>query len=204
MNPTRSLLVLLTVATAPLVSQEKAVTSVGRKVLLYPDGTWKEDSAGSRVETSAGNTRPAASTVKASILKGRASIYFNPNKWKAKGPEEGGRSTFIHVDGDAQAMLITERIQMPLASLEKVALDNAKAAAADATLVFKEMRRVNGLELLVLQIKGTVSGTPFHYYGYYYAGEKGVIQAITFTAQNLFPEYRTDFEEFLNGLTLEP
>ncbi|MFN8012810.1 MAG: hypothetical protein U0P81_15680 [Holophagaceae bacterium] len=200
---TRRLVPLLLLA-LPLPGQEKATTASGRVVLLFPDGTWKEDKPAAVPGGREGATRPRSATEKFPVLKGKASIYYDPQKWKPKGPEEGGRSGFNHVDGDAQSMVITERIQMPLASLEKVALDNAKAAAPDATVAFREMRRVNGQDLLALQIKGTINGIAFIYYGYYYSGERGIIQAIAFTSQNLFQEYKADFEAFLNGLVIEP
>lgn len=187
----------------PIFSQERAVTESGKTVLIFPDGTWKNEKSKPSPSGSNEFSKPASSTARANILRNRASIYYNPKKWKPKSEEEGGRTTFIHTDGDAQAIIITERIQMPMDGLEKMALENAKAAAPDAVVTHRETRRVNGLDIVLLQIKGTIQGTKFHYYSYYYSSEKGIIQAITFTAQNLFNEYQPDFEEFLNGLTVD-
>ena len=204
MNAISRTAILLALAWVPLLSQEKAVTDSGKTIWIYPNGTWKESKAPASVSIANDMVRPKLSTAKASILKGRASIYYNPAKWKPKGVEEGGRSNFTHIDGDAQAIIITERIQMPLENLEKVALENAKSAAPDAVIALKETRRVNGTNVTVLQIRGTIEGTSFVYYGYYYSFDKGVIQVITFTSKNLFNEYKTDFDDFLNGLTIEP
>lgn len=204
MNPLIPAITFFAMVGPPLQSQEKAVTSSGKKIIIFQNGTWKNEQDVIKTPATQMLSRPETSTAKASILKGRASIYYNPTKWKPKGNEEGGRTTFLHVDGDAQAMIIAERIQMPIEALEKMALSNAKAAAPDASIVLREVRHVNNLEILMLQVKGKIDGTPFIYYNYYYSGEKGVIQAITFTAQNLFTEYKSDFEDFLNGLSLEP
>lgn len=188
----------------PGSAQEKVVTSSGKTLIIYPNGTWKEEKSHIPLEKNNDILRPKTSTAKASILKGRATIYYNPIKWKLKGGEEGGRSNFVHADGDAQAMIITERIQMPIETLEKVALENARAAAPDAVVSHREKKRVNGLDVVELHIKGSVQNTPFYYMNYYYSCEKGIIQAITYTSQNLFNEYKADFVDFLNGLTMEP
>ena len=204
MNTNRSAAFLLSLFCLPLFSQEKAVTGSGKILLIYPDGTWKEAKTNIPATGTDGITRSKTSTAKAGILKGRAAIYYNPKKWNPKGIEEGGRTGFIHAEGDAQAIVLTERIQMPMENLEKVALDNAKAAAPDAVVTHRETKHVNGLDVVALQMQGTIQGTRFCYYNYYYSCEKGVIQVITFTSQNLFNEFKADFDDFLNGLTLEP
>ena len=53
-----------------------------------------------------------------------------------------------------------------------------------------------------MQMGGTAKGIPFVFLGYYYSGKEGSIQVITFTADNLFDEYRKEFEEFLNGFEI--
>jgi hypothetical protein len=35
--------------------------------------------------------------------------------------------------------------------------------------------------------------------GYYYGGPEGSLQVITYTASPNFEEFKSDFEEFLNG-----
>lgn len=188
----------------PLGAQEAATTTSGKKVLLYPNGTWKVDGGvlPAGVVPQAGV--PKLSTAKASICRGKASLFYNPKKWKAKGEETGGKSAFEHVDGDANAILITERIEIPTESLETVALTNARNAAPDAQINLKESRVVNGAKVEVIGLKGTIAGIKFQYFGYYASGAFGTIQAITYTSQNLFEEYKADFVDFLNGLILAP
>ncbi len=98
-------------------------------------------------------------------------------------------------------MAITERIPIPLSTMKKVALDNARQAAPDAKIILEENRQVNGLHVTCLKIVGTVQGIPFTYFGYYHSGSKGTIQLLTYTANTLFAEYQDDFTDFLSGLT---
>jgi hypothetical protein len=204
MNTTILALALISLYGASLYSQEKAVTSAGKTIIVYPDGTWQEFREYVSTDKPEYYVRSKSSTAKVNILKGKATLYYNPRKWNLTKVEEGSQTHFLHKDGDVQAVIIAERIQMPIETLENVALGNAKKAAPDAIITLRETRRVNGLDILALQIKGNIQNTPFKYYNYYYSGGKGVIQVITFTSQNLFNEYIPDFEEFLNGLTIEP
>ena len=93
----------------------------------------------------------------------------------------------------------SERVEIPLETLRTLALANAQEAAPDARITFEGKRQVNGKELLCLQIKGTIRGVAFTYFGYYYSNNYGSVQIITYTGQNLFEEFQNDFEEFLNG-----
>ena len=181
-------------------SQEVATTASGKQITVFPDGTWKAlpDSP-----VSATSRPPGASGI-LQVNRGRSAVYYNPLKWKLQNEEQGGRSKLEHVEGDGYAMVIAERVGMPIDVLKNIALQNAKTAAPDASIVAEEPREVNGADLLMLQIEGTVSGIPFTYLGYYYTGEYGSIQVITFTGRNLFAEFRPDFEELLNGFVVKP
>jgi hypothetical protein len=93
---------------------------------------------------------------------------------------------------------------MPIETLRNMALTNAKNAAPDARIVSQETRRVNGHDVSVLQIDGTIQGIRFTYLGYYYSGQEGTIQLITYTAANLFEEYKPQLEQLLDGFTINP
>ncbi|MBD3360737.1 hypothetical protein GF366_02970 [Candidatus Peregrinibacteria bacterium] len=133
------------------------------------------------------------------------SITYDSGKWAVVDSLYGTDSEydFEHVDGDIYAMVIAERIEIPLESLKQLALDNALAVAPDAEIVFEEERTVNGAEVLAMKIRGTIEGIPFQYYGYYYTGEEGSIQFVTYTGLSLFDEYEDDMTELLEGLKIE-
>lgn len=195
---------LLVLCVPPLTAQERAMTESGRKVLLYRDGTWKpEGPSAGKADPQSAFRRPAAATEKATFNKGRFSVYFDPSLWKKAGQDTPTRQMFQHKDGDGYAVIIAERMQVTLEALRTLALSNAKNAAPDARITLEETRTVNGTPTLVLQIQGTIQGIPFTYYGYYYAGSEGCIQVLTYTSNNLFPEFKGDFQDFLNGFTLE-
>lgn len=131
-------------------------------------------------------------------------IAYDSSKWTAIPGESNGDAEyeFEHVDGDVYALIIAERIEMDLESLKEIALVNAQSVAPDAQIVFEEDRTVNGVQVHVMKIDGTIYGIGFEYYGYYYGGAAGTIQFITYTSSNLLAEYEADLTELLNGLTI--
>ena len=177
-----------------------ATTDDGRKVVLYSNNTWKfapETVAASAA--SGGHSRPASATSVVDIHAGVTRLSYDPARWTQEAGTDRTKMTFQHADGDGYALIIRERLQMSLDALKEIALSNAVQAAPDARIVFEEPRVVNGTKVLCLIIEGTTSGVAFTYYGYYYSGKSGIVQIVTYTGQNLFEEYKPDFEDFLNG-----
>ena len=79
--------------------------------------------------------------------------------------------------------------------------DPTKISFRHVKVTFEEQRRVNDVDVLAMQMEGTIQGIPFTYYGYYFSGPQGSVQLLTYTGSNLFAEYKPEFEDFLNGLT---
>ncbi|MFH1699621.1 MAG: hypothetical protein ABIE07_03455 [Candidatus Zixiibacteriota bacterium] len=137
--------------------------------------------------------------------KGKYGIWINDNKWlRGKlGINPDAEYEFEHINGDAHAVVLYSKAELAIDSLKEIALVNARSAATNAKSIFEEERIVNGVKILCLQIDGSINTIPFTYYGYYYTGRNGTLQAIAFTRKNLFAEYKGDFEELLNGLEIK-
>jgi len=136
------------------------------------------------------------------VNDGRMAVQYDTNKWKQGRSDEPGRYKFEHQKGDAYGIVIAERIDVPTDSLPEVALTNAKKLDPNARITLREKRRVNGVDVWFLKMEVTAVGVPFTYYGYYYGGESGTIQVLTYTSRELVPDYDSDFMEFLNGFRL--
>jgi hypothetical protein len=137
------------------------------------------------------------------FLNGRATISIDSARWKPAKSDEPGRLNFQHASGDVQAMVIAERIAIPIDKLKVIALNNAREVSKDVKVVEEGRRNVNGVEVALMRLEGTVEGVPFTYLGYYYGGDQGAIQVITYTGRNLFDEHRREMEAFLNGFRLK-
>jgi len=53
-----------------------------------------------------------------------------------------------------------------------------------------------------LKIEADVDTVPMVYCGYFYGGENGTVQVVTYTEKSRLPEYEKDFMDFLNGLVV--
>ncbi len=133
-------------------------------------------------------------------VKGPFGVWIDSQKWKPNSSEENPiKITFNHKKGKAHAIMIAQRISLSMESLKKAAVANAKKVALDVKIASEEKRVVNGKELSCLKFTATIHGTPYTYYGYYYGGSERSLQVVTYTASNLFDEFKQDFDDFLNG-----
>ena len=196
----RSLLKLLSAAEFKSALQAVAAAAddaYGGVTLAGPAGTTPSGSGTGAFST------PRGATQDVDLLNGRAVVSYDPAKWKETKSTDAGRRNFAHSSGDGYASIISERIEIPVEKLREIALSNARQVAPDVRIVEETKRRVNGTDVVLLRMEGTTTGIKFTYLGYYYGGTIGTIQVITWTGQNIFPEYRKDFEEFLNGFRLK-
>jgi hypothetical protein len=187
-----------------------AITQDGRTVILHSDGTWKffEKETAETPEAPNDNkvNTPSRATKKVSDPRGLVELWYAPAKWlvypKPERLSPDASFALIHKTKDAYALGIIERISMPLETLKKIAVDNARNVAPDAEVVLDEERQINGKTAAIMGINGTIDGIPFRYHSFYWTGEKGSVQVITYTSQNLFAEYHDDFDDLLNGIVL--
>ena len=203
---------LLTLGTLLLTlsinAQINAVTENGDEVILYKDNTWKysNESLNEIVEILR-NDKPFTKEKKSSFLvkssKTNIGVWINPKNWSFSkaNPDSPSEFKFSHKNLDVYGMLIIEKTEITVEALIDIAYGNALDAAPDIKIVEKEYRTVNGLEVIMMKMKGTIQGLKIIYYGYYYSNADGAFQFLTYTSQNVFNEYENDMLNFLNGLT---
>jgi len=187
-------------------AQKKAVTENGDEVFLYEDGTWKyKNEKEIKANETLLNPKKIKKNEDATFLlksnKLNIGVWLNPKKWSFKKADTNTEAEyeFQLKDGDLYGMAITEKVEIPLETLKYIALENGRGAAPDLKIIHEEYRMVNGVKVFMMQMNGKMQGIKFSYYGYYFSSEKGTIQLITYTSQNLLKEYMKDCEELLNG-----
>jgi hypothetical protein len=134
------------------------------------------------------------------VLGGRMSVFYDLAKWKQTPTTDPTRSEFTNVRGDGFAVVIAERTAIPTDTIANIALANIRKQDPAARLTLKQKRRVGAVDVWFQTVDATVKGIPVSYYGYYYGGQSGTIQVLTYTGRNLINDYQGDFLEFLNGL----
>ena len=183
-----------------------ATTEDGKQVILNTDGTWKYAPADKKSTAEMGEEwkKPDSAT---SVLKGKAGFYevwYDPDKWT---PDPSPHNPIVEYSlvsssKDGQATIIAERTAMPLETLKRAAIENAKKAAPDLKVIDEQHIKVNGAPVLKMRMHGTIQGIAFAYLGLYWTGKAGALQVITYTSQNLEEEFRPEFEKLLSGLVI--
>jgi hypothetical protein len=210
MNKTLLLCAIIIGLAAPslLHAQKTAVTDDGEIVILYEDGTWDYQEEIELLESPivTNSTAFKKNTESTFLLKSKvneSAFYLDTKKWSyTKGVNNpDAEYEFQLKGGDLYAMAITERISIPLTVLRKAALTNARAAAPNVKIIKEEYRSVNGINVLMLEMNGTLEGIDFTYLGYYTSSASGSTQWIVYTSSQLVQEYRTEIESLLNGLS---
>lgn len=188
-------------------AQQKAVTEYGNEVVLFNDGTWiyaHPDSV--RTDEIDVNDQPFTKSKKASFLIKSKRIpvgcWVDPKKWKFKATEnhEAVEFDINCLDGSLYGMMITENLDIPLKSLVNIAIQNARDAAPDLVVSKQEYRVVNGLQVLMMRMTGTIQDVRFSYYGYYLSGDGGATQFLVYASEGYLEEHIDEAEELLNGL----
>lgn len=196
----------------PAHSQDiTAKTEDGKDVILHPDGTWNYATT-EEPQFLSPSIKPQSSKKLVKGKRGTYGIWIDENKWSMSDVpcNPAAEFCFAHIAGEGYAMVIDEGIQMPLEQLKNIALENAKKAAPDekaapdVRIILEKKRFINNTEILYMQMEGTVQSIPFNYLGYYYTGEAGTIQIITYSAKDRIDEFESDFIDFLNGFEVYP
>ena len=206
----KNILLLLYLSSFVFVqAQQKAITEIGEEVILYENGTWKyqnqENVDEFEIPTNPKNfTKNEDATFLLKSRKFDVGFLIDPSEWSFEKAVDNLEAEYeLQLKGeDLYAMIIAEKIQIPLEDLKEIALNNAKASAPDIKIVKEEYRTVNGSRVLFLQMNGTLQGIKFSYYGYYFSNSEGTLQYITYTSQSLLDVYIDDCEKLLNGFVV--
>jgi len=148
-------------------------------------------------------TKPEESTKSVQSKGGFFEIWYDPNKWKV-GQSRNPNAEFAltHAAGDAYINVITERISVPLPTLKKAFVENVGNVAQDAVVKEEKDLRINQTPVASIILNCTIEGIPFTYYSLLRSGNSGTVQIIGYCGQNLFQEYKSDFEKLMSGLLI--
>lgn len=191
---------------AALSAQQTAVTQTGDQVILYSDGTWayvKQDSLNTK--TILRNPADFRKSPKSDFLitskRVNVGIWIDPKKWtfEAAPSHDAAEYELEHKSGSLYALFISENLDLPLLSLGNIALENARDAAPDLEVTAKEYRTVNGVEVLMMRMTGTIQDIKFSYCGYYYTADDIATQFLVYSSEEYMNNNMEEVETVLNG-----
>ena len=138
-------------------------------------------------------------------IMGFFELPYDTAQWRAKKGELEGRYSLAHTSGELWATIIVENFSLPdFNALKDVVLSNARKVDPQSSIVSTEMRRVNGVELMEIQMEATVKGYNFSYRGYYWTGRTGTVQVFTYTVRDVFQNYQMDILDLLERIIITP
>jgi hypothetical protein len=187
-------------------AQVTAITEKGRAVILFSDGTWRFLNDSVKVSTLdlPHYTVPENST---NVVKGketRYELWYNAGKWNLLPDSVYSNSEYaleFH-NGELIAMMITERMQVPLSRIKEASIASFKKEGSECRISEEQKIMVNDTEGLLLKIDALVDGIPVSYLNGYFSTREGTFQLITYTAYNLFDSYRNDMIGLISGFVL--
>ncbi|MEO0853767.1 MAG: hypothetical protein AAFY15_09740 [Cyanobacteria bacterium J06648_11] len=194
----------MSLQSAAIAAPMKATTSDGKTVVLNDDGTWQYERLRGFSGSAGLGSKPESATEKLTSSKGFVELWFDPKSWRVDPNNDNDAAEFAlnHASGDAYALVIAERLGMPMSALEQLALNNAREVSSDIQIVREESRTINGITMEVMQLEGTIQEIPFTFYGAYWVGDAGTLQVVTYTGQNLFEEFEAELTQLLNGISI--
>jgi len=179
----------------------QALERITDNVAFLADRVVTMSSATPQLETGTNMSFPANATGYDSLelLRGRMRIQYAPSEWRPEDTDEPGEYQFGHTSGDLYIRLISERIEISLDNLLKIALDNAREVDPKVRETRRGERFVNGRQMRFLEFEATVDSMALAFYGHYYSDDSGTVQILGFTARNLMVESREAIESFVSG-----
>ncbi len=187
-------------------SQIKAVTENGDEVILYDDKSWKFINENINKEFDSSKSYPVYyhdenSTFLLKSNVNNVGVMIDPKKWSFnKSATDDSEFEFELKNESLYGLMINEKMEIPLQTLKESAFYNFDFAANDANILEQEYRYINDLLVLKLHMQGTIDGLSVYYYGYYFSGDNGTTQFVTYSTSNLFELYKNEAELLLNGL----
>lgn len=187
------------------VAEQKAITSNGEEVILHDNGKWNyvDNKKQSTQKIKSNKSKFTKSKDATFLVKSKindSGFYINPQKWlfqKGVAPKE----YMFQLRGKSLgAMAIAEEISISTEALATIGVENARKVASNIQVLTQEYRNVNGLKVIYTEMTGDIKGLKFIYFAYYYADASGATQFVVYTTPNLVPKYKTEIDEFLNGL----
>lgn len=201
--------ILLVLFSSNCFAIQKAITDTGKEVLLKDNGTWEYINNLEAPPEILTNKTPFHKSPNSKFLlkstKTNSAYWINTAKWTFNKPvhNTAAEYEFQLKSKDLWAMSISENLPIPIKNLSDIAYENSKAAAPNSKILKREYRIVNGNKVVYMEMKGTIQGIDFMYFGYYFSNKTGSTQFLTYTAADLVYKYKTEIDEFLNGFVVQ-
>lgn len=135
------------------------------------------------------------------ISSGNFRLVYQTAKWSSR---KSGNNTFelTHVKTAAYVRVICGPSGASTDKLVDSALEQLRKADANLHVASREPKTVDGTAIVSLRVLAAPKGIPLTYWGYYYGGDAGTVQVLTYAGRASFERYEADLGELLDGLRI--
>lgn len=218
-------LLFLLISGSSIMAQEMAITASGDTIFVFNDGTWSYDRTPRDSEIVTPETLNFAkreveidSTSRVLLVNEATdkvidketdffSIQYSSDIWNRVPPatiNPAASYTFSDEQQNVFAMVIAENVELGTENIFKFALENAeKNTGANPRVQSSEWVRVNGTDLIKAEYNIEMSGLKFVFNSLFYSSEKGTIQFMTWTFENIYQEKKAILDQLLAGLVIK-
>lgn len=144
---------------------------------------------------------PPAPNSNGVISSGNFRLIYKPTKWRV---QKNTTDVFelTHVKGAAYARFIIGQRRLSTEKLVEVAIEDFKKADAGAHEISREPKTIDGVTIISLRVEAVPRGVPLTFWGYYFGGDAGTVQILTYVGSSSFEKYEPDLGELLDGLQI--
>ena len=135
---------------------------------------------------------------------GGATVWFNPTKWNWVKSDNEDTLAFVYHTGFAQARLVASDEPTTNEKLLENLLERLSKVGPEPELLFQEPRRINGVDMLCVQIRVTNDERKIVYYGVLRGSDSGSYELFTITWEELLGTYYQELTNMIEGLELPP
>ena len=150
-----------------------ATTDDGRKVVLFPDGTWVYKPIKESFSDTSKLSKPKTANAYLKSKLGGYEIHYNNKKWKKFNyPQiEDEEFMLIHKEKEVLAAAVFEQVNLPELSLKNIIIERIKLTSESIHILKECTKLVNGNVILVLKISCIPYELKFSVttLGYYYS-----------------------------------
>lgn len=131
-----------------------------------------------------------------------ATIWVDPTKWTWVKSDKEDTLAFLYQTGFAQARLLVGDEATDNQTLLANLLDRLGKVGSEPEILFQEPRRINGVDMLCVQVRVVNDDRKVIYYGVIRGDETGSYELFTITWEELLGPYYDELTKVIEGLEL--
>ena len=147
-------------------------------------------------------SKPQSANLKIKSKVNSTIVYVDDSSWKFEKilkENTNAEYNFTLENTAVSGRLVTEKIALNPKILTQAALFNMRKVDPNAKVVKQEKRKINGNDVIYMEMLSSAKGLEFKLFGVYHSNESGSTQLVVFTLKDLEKDYNEQIQGLLAG-----